>query len=149
MNHVRTRHVCAIHSVVVLAFVACAVGGGLLGQTSCTQVRHAEAAIIDCTGGGTSGIVANVLSTLESWHRDEASGGCMTASGFDWNCVEQKALAKGEQIGGCAIAELVQSVIGGSKATPVDSSWLARAALEEFRARAAGGATFHTQAGDL
>ncbi len=121
----------------------------LLAQASCTQAKHAEAAIIDCTGGGTQGLVGNILSTLDQWHQDEAHGGCLTSSGYDWNCIEQKAIAKGEQIGGCAIAELVQSVIGGTKATPVDSSWLARAALEEFRARAAGGATFHTATGDL
>jgi hypothetical protein len=138
-----------LQAAIVLGVVAiCMVSGGLMMQ-ACSGAKHAETAVIDCTGGTVPGVVANVLETLSDWSRDETAGGCRTATGYDWGCVESKAIAKGEQVGGCAIAELVQTILGGTKATPVSDSWLARAALEDFRARAAGGATFHTPRGDL
>lgn len=138
-----------LQAAIVLGVVAvCMVSGGLMMQ-ACSGAKHAETAVIDCTGGTVPGVVANVLETLSDWSRDETAGGCRTTTGYDWSCVESRAIAKGEQVGGCAIAELVQTILGGTKATPVSDSWLARAALEDFRARAAGGATFRTPRGDL
>ena len=72
-------------------------------------------------------------------------------------CIKGKAIAKGVQVGGCALAELVQDVIGNSPGSTPSTALaqsgagdgaLARATLEDFRARIAGGAVFRFANGD-
>jgi hypothetical protein len=72
----------------------------------------------------------------------------------DWGLVEADALDAGRDIGGCALAELVQNFASAhpAPATVLPTSRTAadaRATLEDFRARYAGGATYHTPSGDL
>ncbi len=67
----------------------------------------------------------------------------------DWSTLYEKAKHAGKVIGGCVLADLVQEYLSSKKALPTDASWGARGVLEEFRNNEAGGATFHTKAGDL
>jgi hypothetical protein len=67
----------------------------------------------------------------------------------DWSAIYERAKHAGKVIGGCVLSELVQQYLGGKKAVPTDESWKARNALEDFRKKEAGGATFHTKLGDL
>lgn len=68
----------------------------------------------------------------------------------DWAAVESKALDAGETIGGCALAEFVNTYLTRRGATvTAEATWLAHDTLEHFRTSHAGGATFHTATGDL
>lgn len=136
-------------SLVVGVILSCAVAGVLVTQ-ACSGSKSPGAAVIDCTGGNAPGIVTNVLATLEQWNKPEPDG-CRTATGWNWGCVEHAAIAKGEQIGGCAIAELVNSFLQaqGPKATPVAEGWRAREALEQARAHWGGNVVWRTAKGEL
>lgn len=68
----------------------------------------------------------------------------------DWGTVESKALDAGETIGGCALAEFVNTYLTRRGATvTAEATWQAHDTLEHFRTAHANGATFHTAAGDL
>lgn len=119
---------------------------------SCGAAQRAGHDVIDCTGGSAPGIVINVSDTLKQWSAQKDKGGCVDGAVFDWNCVEHKAIGKGVLVGGCALAELVESYLApapGRSAPGIDQAQLARSTLDSFRATAAGGATFHTGVGDL
>lgn len=98
--------------------------------------------VVECTladQGKIAALVAQLLPLLQ--------GGTP-----DWATLERDAIAAGETIGGCALAQVIQGYLGpkaGVRAPDPLSGQLARATLEDFRARYAGGATFRTQAGDL
>lgn len=131
--------------------------------TGCTKAQagaaatSAEHAIVNCTGDAIGTTPALDLATLiaVASQVQEIKTACTTGGAFDWSCAESAALAKGKTIGGCALAQL----LGNPPATgkPATSSVAVapgqpdpgRAAFEDFRARAAGGATFHTATGDL
>jgi len=68
----------------------------------------------------------------------------------DWAAIYQRAKNAGKAIGGCALAEIVQSYLGNRTAPPPQAdSWNAYNALERFRREEAGNATFKTSAGDI
>lgn len=143
--------------IVALVALLAAIGAGGAALTSCGAAQRGGQAVIDCTGGNAPGIVATILSTLTEWNKDQADGGCRTDTGYDWGCVKSMAIDKGVQVGGCALAELVQDVIGSSTSSTASSTALAspgvdgvlaRATLEDFRAKHAGGAVFHFATGD-
>jgi len=73
----------------------------------------------------------------------------LSGNPINWSAIEDKAINAGETIGGCVLAQLVQDALGGVKATQTNNSWAAKGALEDFRARYANGAIFHTQKADL
>jgi hypothetical protein len=136
------------YSVVILPALATCLA--LHVSIGCGAAQRVERAVIDCTGGSLPDVTSNILATLDEWGRTEADGGCRTDTGFDWGCVEDRAVAKGEQIGGCALAELVQGT--SSPAARVASTPevnAARATLEDFRSKHARGAVFHTPSGDI
>lgn len=123
---------------------------------SCGAAQRAGHDVIDCTGGSAPGVAVNIFDTMRAWAAPKEQGGCADATTFDWNCIESKAFSKGIVTGGCALAEFVQSYLAPAygRAAPgieggVDQAARARSTLEHFRATAAGGATFHTGAGDL
>jgi hypothetical protein len=68
----------------------------------------------------------------------------LTTGRPDWSAIYQRAKSAGTSIGGCVIAELVQSYLGGTRAPEVADGWNAHEALEKFRREEAGGATFKT-----
>ncbi len=106
--------------------VACKANGPVIGAVS-----------IDCTVDHAADI-ANVLDALKS-----------ALSGGGWSAVYTRAKQAGTDIGGCALAELVQDYLGGKAAPAKGEGQTARATLEKFRSEEAGGATFITPAGAL
>lgn len=75
-------------------------------------------------------------------------GQCTVNGQFDWACAGAQALGQGKIIAGCAVAELVQEYLGGTKATQTDESWKAHKALEDVRAKYAPGKSFRVKSGD-
>lgn len=142
-------------SLLVMLLLAIGAGGLTLSAASCGAAQHGGAAVINCIGediGTTPALdvatvlaIANLLATTKTQ--------CTPAGGaLDWACVEAAAINHGKVIGGCAISELVQEYLtpaAGRAAPPAESGRAARAALERFRVEHAGGATFHTAAGNL
>lgn len=68
--------------------------------------------------------------------------GLLTGGGFDWSAVYQRAKQAGKVVGGCALAELVQFYLGGTRSIEEGDGWKAHSTLEQFRTTEAGGATF-------
>ncbi len=111
-----------------------------LGVVAChPTATNGGSEVIDCTKADLPQIEALLASLAPLLQGDSP----------DWVAIEDKAIAAGKVIGGCAIAELVQQYLGGKQAVPAKAGWGARDALEDFRLKHAGGATFHTAAGDL
>ncbi len=120
--------------IAALVLVTCGV--------SCGPAKVASQAVIDCVAADRAQITAVMLSFTP----------LISGDAPDWLGVENRAIAAGETIGGCALAELVQGFLAppvGRAAPAASNGNLARAALEDFRTQHAGGATFHTPVGDL
>ena len=96
-------------------------------------------AVIDCLGADQAQLI-NLATELRP---------LMFGDKPDWSGLYNKAKQNGKLLGGCVLSELVQDYLSAKTATPVDSTWAARGVLEQFRTEVAGGATFHTKAGDL
>lgn len=102
------------------------------------------AAIVDCLGANRPQI-DSLLGEFKS---------LLTQGRIDWSAVYARAKTAGRDIGGCALAEMVQFYLGGGmRADDTTNGWNAHMALEEFRHNEAGGATFKarctTQAGTV
>jgi hypothetical protein len=129
------------HPLVVCLF---SIGAMALLSTS-TGCPHSpipviENAIIDCTTQNQ-----DQIDSLLGEFKTLLSGKLP-----DWSAIYQRAKSAGKSIGGCALAELVQSYLGNKAAPPpIGDSWTANNTLERFRREEAGNATFHTSAGDL
>lgn len=92
-------------------------------------------ALIDCTKANRVQVekTVNELSPLLDLEKP------------DMSMLYQRAKHAGVAIGGCALAELVQTYLGGRKAPPTpQAGWDMRSVLEKFRAEEAGGTTFKT-----
>jgi hypothetical protein len=116
--------------VVAIAAIGCGPQGPgpVIGQ-----------AVVDCTGDNRADIDALFLELSP-----------LVVTGHpDWATVYQRAKHAGTAIGGCVLAELVQTYLGGRRAVATDDSWNAHMVLEEFRSNEAAGATFKTRFGDL
>lgn len=89
-------------------------------------------AVVDCLGDNRAQIDALLLelSPLISLQRP------------DWAAVYQRAKRAGRDIGGCVLAELVQSYLASPRAPETTEGWNAHDTLEKFRAEEAGGMTF-------
>ena len=121
--------------VAVLALTGLVVTAAL-GTAGCSGVKAAETAVIDCTKASQPAIESLILEFRTLLQGDAPN----------WSAVESRAIAAGETIGGCALAELIAGMAKPAIARSVDPG---RATLEDFRSRVAGGATFHTATGDL
>ena len=126
-------------SLVALLVVSLATGM----QPACgtPAVVTGGAVVIDCLAQDQAQLV-NLVGSL--W-------AVFTSSG-SWKDVETSAITAGKDLGGCALAEVVQHYLAppkGRAAPAGDQGRAARAALEDFRATQANGATFHTAAGNL
>lgn len=137
-----------------------AIGGGTL--TACTKAQisaaatSAEHAVINCTGqelGTTPALDIDTLVAVAKLVASERAKCTPPGAAFDWQCAEDDALREGKVIGGCALVQLFASSSSalppGARAAAAGPPGPGRAALEDFRARAAGGATFHTATGDF
>lgn len=138
-----------------------AAGAGLAVNPGCTSAQRAnlrqdaKTAVVNCTGqalGATPALSIEALVAIANAVSAERLK-CTPAGGsLDWSCVESDAIREGEVIGGCSLVQLLVSSI---PTTSASSSLRAaatpdpgRAALDSFRARVAGGATYHTATGD-
>jgi len=122
---------------VALASLALALCG-----VSCAPVKHAGQVVVDCITADQVEIKSLILSFLPMF-----VGGAP-----DWTAIEGQAIAAGEAVGGCALAELVQEYLAPppGRAAPAPAvGQLARTALEDFRVHHAGGAVFRSRMGDL
>lgn len=107
----------------------------------CTPVRNVGNAVIDCLAADRAGIDA-VLAGLGTRTRPDGTR--------DWSAIEADALAAGVVIGGCALAELVESILPpASHAAASSDDAAARQTFEHFRSTRAGNATFKTRLGTL
>lgn len=125
----------------IILFVLFACGLGVT-QPSCpgpgpNPVTHA---IIDCTLQNQDQI-ASLIAEFKV---------ILTGQSPDWAIIYQRAKNAGKAIGGCALAQVVQDYLGNRGAPPTQQgSAIASDTLERFRKEEAGGAAFHTTAGDL
>lgn len=137
-----------------------AAGLALAGCPTAGQVATtAGHDLVNCTGtaiGTTPALdVATLVAIANAVTNERAK--CTPAGGsLSWSCVETDALAEGKVLGGCTLVELVAGAPAaasgsgpGPAAARIASPDPGRSALEDFRSRAAGGATYHTAAGDL
>lgn len=116
-----------------LALAASALG--------CGPARTAGSAVIDCVAADRAKIDALIVDLGTKTRPDGTR---------DWAAIEADAIGAGVAIGGCALAEFVESYLAPSQGVKAPSDGLAaRQTLEDFRATKAGGATFKTQHGAL
>lgn len=73
----------------------------------------------------------------------------LTGGHMDWPMAYQRAKQAGTTVGGCFLAELVQTYLGGKMAPATGDSWTARQTFENFRSNEANNATFKTTYGNL
>lgn len=133
LGYTVSRSIVKVASVALFVVFLASAGAS---TTACTGIKSASSAIIDCTKANQASIEALILEFRS----------LLQGNAPDWSAVEARAIAAGETIGGCALAELVT---GEAKPAGLRSADQGRATLEDFRARAAGGATFRTARGDL
>lgn len=126
------------HLSVVLASLLLAALASTLG---CGAPKAAGHAVIDCLAADRAKISALILD-LATKNKPDGTR--------DWAAIESEAIAAGIEIGGCALAEFVESYLTPSQGVKAPADGLAaRQTLEDFRARHAGGATFKTKSGAL
>jgi hypothetical protein len=103
----------------------------LLTVSACPHPPKPIAAVVDCGKLDQTKLEALALQLLP----------LLSGKSPDWGVIEAQALAAGEQIGGCVLAELVNTYLTkrGATETP-DATAAARATLEDFRAKHLGGA---------
>ena len=114
----------------------------------CKAAQVASHAVVDCLVADRAKIDATIVDL----------GGKTKPDGtHDWAAIEADAISAGVVIGGCALAELVESYLTPSQSIgapnepvkPPSDSAEARHTLEEFRTTRAGNATFKTRLGTL
>jgi hypothetical protein len=111
------------------------------GAIGCGPARNAGNTVIDCLAADRAKI-DTVLADLGTKTRPDGTR--------DWSAIEADALSAGVVIGGCALAELVESILPSAQhaATSSDDT-AARQTFEHFRSTQAGNATFKTRLGTL
>lgn len=125
------------------------------GSTTKAAATTAEHAVVNCTGqaiGQTPGLDLDTLAAIARTVSVEKAR-CTVNGALVWKCVEDDAILEGKVLGGCSLVEIIASVVTSSKAGAVAAAAPmpdpGHAALEDFRARVAGGAKFHTATGDI
>jgi len=107
----------------------------------CGPVKTAGNAVIDCVAADRTKIDALIVDLATKTKPDGTR---------DWAAIESEAITAGIEVGGCALAEFVQSYLRPSQGVKAPSDGLAaRQTLEHFRTSQAGGATFKTKSGAL
>lgn len=127
----------------LVALIAVVLGAGGVSQVACgaPAVVTGGAVVIDCLVQDQAQL-ADLVGTL--W--------AVFASSGSWKDVENSAIAAGKDLGGCALAEVVQKYLApppGRAAPAGEKGRAARFALEDYRTQYAGGATFKTSLGNL
>lgn len=121
------------------------IAGVFLGFCiACGATTNVKRAVIDCTVQSRPQIEALLLEFRQ----------LLVGEAPNWQAVLTRAIAAGETIGGCALAELVQerktkteAVSTRSLTAPAPDE--GKKTLEQFREEHARGATFRTPKGDM
>ena len=122
-----------------LCVTALALTGG--ASAGCRAPQVAGHAIIDCLVADRIKIDA-LITDLGTKTKPDGSR--------DWSAIEADALANGIEIGGCAIAEFVETYLAPAPTVKAPSDSVeARQALEHVRATQAGSPSFKTRLGTL
>lgn len=126
-----------------LVFAGCfAVGvGGIV--TSCTVEARREVAqhVIDCTKQDSTALVNLIVAMSLPIFNGQLP---------DWTVIENMAIVAGRDVGGCALAMVVDDWVHKHPAmSSIAESTSASEALERFRREHGGGAIFRTGHGDL
>jgi hypothetical protein len=113
------------------------------------------ALVVACGTPGPGPVVGSAVIDCTVANQDQIQGllaeltPLVTTGSVDWQAVYARAKGAGSTIGGCVLAQLVQSYLGNRSAPPsTEDGWTARETLERFRASEAGGATFHVKLPD-
>lgn len=139
------------------------LGALALPQVACTAAQvKAEATtaahdLVNCTGqalGTTPKLDDATLVAVVIAAADEKAKCTPAGAKLDWQCVGKDLESEGKVLGGCALVKLLAGSPPPPASTPGIAARMAdddpgRAALERFRAKVAGGATFHTSMGDF
>lgn len=133
------------NSLIIVALIAIGVGS-VAAMPACSQVKDVGAATIDCTKLDHAKITA-----LASHLASEVAEYVVLAKPIDWHALRLEAQDAGLDIGLCAFGPLVNNYLAPSQGRAVPDSDSAQRAHAEFEAlrAAAGGATVHTQEGNL
>lgn len=117
-----------------IALIACLS----ISLGACNFFHSSEQAIVDCTKQDMPKLQA-LESTLL---------GLLAGNPLNWDTVVSQAEAAGVEIGGCAIADMVNTLLSSKKAMSVGDSNAANNALKKIRAKN-NGASFRFGKGDL
>jgi len=109
--------------------------------TGCSGSKQPGTAVIDCLVADRAKIDA-LITDLGTKTKPDGSR--------DWSAIEADALVAGVEIGGCALAEFVESFLAPASGLKAPSDGVeARQTLEHFRSTKTGGASFKTRFGTL
>lgn len=115
----------------------------VLMAIACGPTTNVKRVVIDCTIASQPQI-ENLLLEFRQILVGEAP---------NWQAVLDKAIAAGTTIGGCALAELVQSrqlaPTAAARSSAPEGERTPSTVLEEFRQRNAPGTTYRTAKGDV
>lgn len=121
--------------------IASALWLAIVSMSGCGPTRVAGKAVLDCLAADTARIDQTIIDLGTKTKPDGTR---------DWSAIETTAIGNGLVIGGCALAQFIQTYLspGAGVKAPADGLE-ARQTLEHFRATEAGGATFKTRLGAL
>lgn len=119
-----------------------AIAASLLSAApGCGPTKTAGGIVIDCIAADHAKI-DTVITDLGTKKRSDGTR--------DWDAIEADAIANGLAIGGCALAEFIQTYLTPSPGVKAPADGLqARQTLEHYRTTQANGATFKTAQGAL
>ncbi|HEX3763178.1 MAG TPA: hypothetical protein VHW23_31005 [Kofleriaceae bacterium] len=122
------------------AFVS-ALALAAAATTGCGPAKTAGNAVVDCLAADRTKIDA-LIADFETKTRSDGTR--------DWGAIEADALSAGVTIGGCALAELVETILQpAARAATSSDGAAARQTFEHFRSTEAGNATYKTRLGTL
>lgn len=132
-EYIMFKHLPAFVSAFTLVTAAGAIG--------CGSARNPGNAVIDCLAADRAKL-DTLISDLGTRTRPDGTR--------DWSAIEADALSAGVVIGGCALAEFIETILKPSQPVQAASDDLvAHQTFEDFRSTRAGNATFKTRLGTL
>lgn len=145
-------------SVALLAVLL--LGGLAVTQLSCAKAKLTATTVattaghelVNCTGqaiGTTPALDLATLVAVANTVSAERSKCTPPGGSLSWPCVEADLIAEGKVLGGCTFVKLIASELAPGTTARMATGDRGRAALEDFRARVAGGAIYHTGGGDI
>lgn len=123
------------------AFVSALTLVTAAGATGCGSVKNPGSTVIDCLAADRAKI-DTLIADLAGKTRSDGTR--------DWGAIESDAVSAGVTIGGCALAEFIQTLVQPAQKIQASSDdTTARQTFEHFRSTQAPNATFKTRLGTL